>query len=265
MKTPLLIAVGVLLIALVPAACRLLIDERSPAVELDPARLAALESFDDADLTEVLERFVDAQGQVDYPGLLAGRGPLDRFVALLGAVGPELRPELFPDANSRLAYYLNAYNALVLFNVLESWPLESVDDSKLEFFILARFRVDGRWTNLYDLENRVVRPQFGEPRVHFALNCASRGCPRLPREPFSAERLEQQLARETDRFLHEERNVRVRGEELSLSELFDWFSEDFEPDPLTWIRAAAPDLELPAHGTLRFEPWDWSLNQQPPR
>jgi hypothetical protein len=106
----------------------------------------------------------------------------------------------------------------------------------------------------------VIRKGFREPRAHFALNCASAGCPRLPRAPFTGASLEQELAYETQRFLHEERNVARDGKDVILSALFGWYEEDFAPSPLAWIRERAPDLELPAAAPVRLRPWDWSLN-----
>jgi hypothetical protein len=223
---------------------------------------SSLNALDLEPWATVLNEHVDDGGRVDYAGLAKNRDALDRFVAALSVVGPASRPELFPTRDDRLAYYLNAYNALVLFNVLEHYPLDSVNDGKVGFFYLTRFRLDGDRTNLYDLENSLIRPEFKEPRVHFALNCASVGCPRLPRVPFRAEELEQQLAHEAHVFLHEVRNVSVEDGEVVLSEVFDWFEEDFARDPLAWIREQATDLDLPAEAKVRFRPWDWALNEQ---
>lgn len=234
---------------------------RSPA-RVDPAALVRLDRFPTADWARVLSEHVDEAGRVDYRRLRLRRAPLDRFVALLAAVGPRNRPELFPRNSDRLAYYLDAYNALVVFQVLERWPLASVRDDMLRFFYWTRFVVDGEEISLYELENELVRPRFRDPRVHFALNCASRGCPRLPRTPFSGSDLSARLEEETQRFLHEERNVRLQGDVVRLSEIFSWYAEDFPPTPLEWIRRHAPDLDLPARADVTYVPYDWRLNAQ---
>lgn len=233
-----------------------------PKTPLDESRLASIPAFDDSDWAAVLEKHVDEEGRVDYAGLRRERQRLERFVSLIGAVGPERRPELFPSREDRLAYWINAYNALVLFNVIERPSLRSVNDDKKSFFYFTRFPLDGREINLYDLENDVIRRGFGEPRVHFALNCASRGCPRLPREPFRAASFEAQLDRETTRFLHEPRNVALEGGEILLSEIFQWYREDFAPSPVRWIAQHAPDLALPLDARVRFRDWDWRLNDR---
>ena len=232
------------------------------AAALDTTQVQALEAFDYSDWTAVLESHVDDQGRVNYEALLAAREPLDRFVALVGAAGPKTRPELFPTPEHKLAYYVNAYNACTLFNVLHAWPLESVNDSSVTFFMLTKFKIDGEELSLYALENDVVRPRFKEPRAHFALNCASAGCPRLPNEPFLPESLEAQLARETERFLHEARNVSREGDAVVLSQIFEWYADDFSPSPLAWIASHAPDLGLSVDADVEHRPYDWSLNRQ---
>lgn len=256
---------GLGLIALIAALCMILAASScrtmsSPHELADDIRLA--ESFDHADLDFVLSTFVDEEGRVNYSALRNDRTTLDRYVAHLAATGPSTHPERFPSEADRLAYWLNAYNAFVLFQVVEREDLQSVGDSKFLFFWWTCFEVDGDELNLYDLENDVVRGQFDEPRIHFALNCASVGCPRLPREAFQPERLEAQLARETAFFLSESRNVEVEDGQVVLSEIFTWFAEDFENDPVAWIRSSAPDIELPTSSEVRYRPWDWSLNGQ---
>ena len=239
------------------------VSTREPRLALPPSEPALLAEFSYADWARVLEHRVDDQGLVDYEGLADARAELDRFVALVAGVGPRTRPDLFPAREDRLAYYLNAYNACVIAEVLERWPLASVQDVELDFFRLTRYRIDGELTNLADLESDVVREVFGEPRIHFALNCASLGCPRLPREPFLGPRLEEQLASATTRFLHEARKVERAPENvLVLSQIFEWYAEDFSPSPLAWLRAQAPDLDLPTTARVRFRPWDWRINAQ---
>jgi hypothetical protein len=252
-----------LLASLLLALTTSCVSTREPRQPLAPSEPALLTEFSYLDWGQVLERHVDDQGLVDYVGLAADRDSLDRFLARIAVVGPRTRADLFPTREDRLAYTINAYNACVIAEVLERWPLASVEDVKLDFFWLTRYPIDGEAISLYDLENDGIRAVFREPRVHFALNCASLGCPKLPREPFLGSRLEEQLARETARFLREERNVeRASGNVLVLSQIFEWYDEDFSPSPLAWLRAQAPDLDLPTTATVRFRPWDWRINAQ---
>lgn len=248
------------LLALLCAACGGVV---KPKVSLPAEKLAAMTAVDYSGWTQLLATHVDDKGEVDYPKLKANRTALDTFVAQIGAVGPKTRPELFKTREAKLAYYINAYNALTLFNVINRYPeIQSVVDSKLSFFLSTEFVLDGQEISLYALENDLIRPTFEEPRVHFALNCASAGCPVLPAQPFLPDTLEAQLAAETQAFLHEKRNVAVEGGKIVLSEIFKWYAEDFSPSPVAWIRAQAPDLSLPEKAEVTHRPYDWALNDQ---
>jgi hypothetical protein len=233
------------------------------SVKLDEARLQALTAFDDADWAATLATYVNDEGKVDYAALKQDRTRLDTFVALLAEVGPSTREDLFPRREDRLAYHLNAYNAFTMFNVLNRYPdIDTVYADKIDFFGLTFFRMDGGRTNLNDLEQKLIRPRYQEPRVHFALNCASASCPVLPNVPFDPDRLEAQLAAETEKFLHEPRNVKVTDDAVVLSQIFEWYAEDFAPTNLEWIRNQAPDLGIPQGAAVSYTPYDWSLNDQ---
>lgn len=195
-------------------------------------------------------RQVDEKGRVDYQAI--ARDSLNEFVAMVGKFGPTRTPELFPTEEHRLAYWINAYNAIVIHQVLERWPIESVGDAKASFFYWTRYVVDGKQRSLYSIENEIVRKRFKEPRVHFALNCASASCPRLPGEPFLPKTLDSQLARETTRFLAE--HVEVDGDTVYLSKIFEWYAEDFLPDPASWVGHAGK--------RVAYRAYDWSLNSR---
>jgi hypothetical protein len=232
-----------------------------PKTTIPEAELKALTAFDYSGWTTLLKTHVNDKGQVNYPALNADRAALDTFVAQIAAVGPKTRPELFKTDADKLAYYINAYNALTMFNVINRYPeIKSVYDSAANFFVLTEFLVDGEPIDLRALENDVVRKQFDEPRIHFALNCASVGCPQLPPDPFLPATLDAQLKRETDKFLRETRNVEFKDGKVVLSEIFKWYAEDFKPSPLAWIRAMAPDLNLPEKADISHRAYDWALN-----
>ncbi|MGK0359604.1 MAG: hypothetical protein ACI9U2_001906 [Bradymonadia bacterium] len=233
-----------------------------PEITIPVATLDAMTEFDYALWSEVLKTHVNTQGEVDYPTLLQNRAPLEKFVSQLAVMGPKTRPELFKTEQDKLAYYINAYNALTMFNVLNRYPdIKSVTDAKVSFFVLTEFELDGDEVDLRALENDIVRVEFTEPRIHFALNCASVGCPRLPNEPFLPATLEAQLEREAQQFLHEKRNVKWEGSTVWLSEIFNWYSTDFKPTPIDWIRAKAkPNLDLPAKAAVKHQAYDWRLN-----
>ncbi len=215
----------------------------------------------------VLEKYVDDQGRINFAGVAKDRTDLDRFVAYVYDVGPNNQPQRFPTPEHVLAFHINAYNALAMHKVIESdIPQTLAGLKKIGFFYLGKVQVGGEPISLYDYENKVIRA-LNEPRIHVALNCMSIGCPRLPREPFLPEKLDQQLDREARLFYNEVRNVEVNASRrvLRLSEILDFYTADF--------LAKAPSLAVyvnryrlspvPENYTVEFIAYDWTINRQP--
>jgi len=247
----------------------------SVALAVEPA------TFSHEDWGRVLARFVDDRGLVDYRGLAAAREPLDRYVAAVERTSPETDEAAFPSRDHELAYYINAYNALVFHGVLSRGPeKDSVWTGGLidgqAFFVSMNVTVGGDETNLRRLENKVIRERYADPRIHAALNCASLGCPRLPREVFAAQTLDAQLDAAMKDFVADPRNVRAIDSErvVELSKIFDWFGSDFvdyetargnaSPDVIDYVnRYRGADARIPDGYTARFLPYDKRINKQP--
>ncbi len=239
----------------------------------------------------VLQRVVDDAGRVDYRALQEDPSDLEQYYQAVATYSPDSHPEMFPDRDSRLCYWINAYNAAVLKTVLSYYPIASVSEvqpiwylgflpENSGFFLLQEPVFGGRSLPLYDLEHSVIRKRFGEPRIHFALNCASRGCPRLPRQAFRPKTLQEDLGRETRKFFAEERNLRIDHEarKIYLSALLEWYAGDFLVkttfmpelhDPfLAYLWVTLPDRrgdfeqQLADGYAIEFMPYDWRLNDQ---
>ena len=215
----------------------------------------------------VLEKFVDEQGRVDFARASRDRADLDRFVAHVYDVGPNNEPRLFPAREHVLAFHLNAYNALAMYNVIQTGiPTTLAGLKKVEFFYLRKVRIGGQVISLYDYENKIIRP-LGDARVHAALNCMSVSCPRLPREPFLPELLDAQLNREAMRFFNETRNVAVDHvtRTVRVSEILKFYRSDFlaeAPSLLAYVNRYRR-TQVPEHYKIEFIPYDWTINRQP--
>ena len=213
-----------------------------------------------ASYARVLDRYVGADGTVDFRVLAQDRRDLDRYVAFVAdtpwtafAPGPEL-----------LAHHINSYNALSIYNVIESGiPTTHAGFNKVQFFVLRKFTIGGQTLSLQSYENDVIRA-LGEPRVHFALNCSAVSCPILPRIPFAADALDTELERETRAFFARGENYRVDDmtREVWLSELLRWYEVDFVPGPAASLQAYASRYAprpAPTGYTTRFVPYDWTV------
>ena len=250
--------------------------------------------FSNESLDRVLQQYVNKRGFVDYNALQTNPDDLEDYYYLITVYSPDSPPDLFPTENHKLAYWINAYNAAAMKTVLTYYPVDSVLDvkqpgiffflsNKSGFFFFQRLTFGGKTTSLYYLENSVIRKRFGEPRIHFAVNCASVGCPRLPRQAFSGDSLDQQLDFETRLFLTEDRNFSIDHDEkiIYLSSIFKWYEKDFtswyskkypegEASLLSYIELylkpdKAEELTTVSDSyTVSFIPYDWKLNDQNP-
>lgn len=236
-----------------------------PTVESVPESVSAWETL----WTQVLRRNVDEAGRVDFESLVLDHTDLDRVVAFIAATDPDQQPDKFPTHASRLAYYINSYNALAMYGVVDAGYHDSLGGfRKYAFFYLRKFSIGGRWISLYDFENNVIRP-IGEEKVHFALNCMVVGCPRLPRAAFSADELQRQLDIAARAFIAEERNVRVDpvNRKLWLSAIFEFYTEDFlahAPSLIAYVNEFRSE-KLRTDFDVRFIPYNWTVNRQPKR
>ena len=235
------------------------------------AHAAPLSSAEARDLwSHVVTRFVDEQGRTNFDALAADRSELDEFVAYVERVSPATAPELFPRRADVLAYHLNAYNALAMRGIIDEGVTDGFNSflKRQLFFRWRKVTVGGRSMSLSAYENEVIRP-LGEPRVHFALNCMVRSCPRLPQKAFSADELEAQLEAAAREFFNDARNVRVdaAARVVWLSALLDFYTEDFAPDGtreslIAYVNRYR-DEPIDAKLAVKFIPYDWTLNRQP--
>lgn len=228
-----------------------------------------------AALTRVLRRHVDAQGRVDYARLArrdAGLTPYLRWLATTNPAGW--------GRDARLAFWINAYNALTLHLVAEHEPVENIwaitpgpaapKDENSPFKLEVGVVADTART-LDEIEHRIIRERFDEPRIHFALVCAAASCPQLRREAYTGPALDAQLDAQARAFLHDDTKNRIPAgpDSVALSRILKWYGEDFGPTPAALQRALAPYFDDPIRTRLRqadydvgFLPYDWALNDQ---
>ena len=213
----------------------------------------------------VLQRHVNDRGEVDFAALRddkssSGLRALEAYVQAIGATPLDAAPT--PQGN--LAHMINAYNALSMYNVIASGiPATHAGWAKVKFFILRKFEIGGAAMSLYAFENDIIR-KLNEPRVHFALNCSAVSCPVLPRTPFSADRLDEELERETRAFFARPENLRIEHGQRTVyfNEIFRFYTEDFTPAHAASLIAYAQRytaLVIPPDYQVTFTPYDWTV------
>jgi hypothetical protein len=174
-------------------------------------------------------RHVKPDGDVDFSAMGRERQELDAFVRSLATFSPRSRPDLFPKPEDALAYWLNAYHALVLQAVVDEYPyLESVEAPWLGRFFWGRsWPVGGQRLTLWALEHRILHKEFADPRIHLALFRGTRGGPLLDGAPFEPAFIDSQLNDAARRFIGDRRHVRLEGTTVHLARVFETRRADF--------------------------------------
>ena len=216
-----------------------------------------------------LSRGPDGIARVAYGRVTqADRASLQAYLAALQATDVDrfARP-------AQLAFWINLYNALTVETVLAHYPVATIRDIRISPGLFAAgpwgkklARVAGEALSLDDIEHRILRPIWRDPRIHYAVNCASLGCPDLATEPFEPARIDAQLDAAAAAFVNHPRGVSFDGARLRVSSIYDWFRYDFGGDAGGVIahlaRHAAPELRARLAGTARISGYfyDWALN-----
>ncbi|MBX3025093.1 DUF547 domain-containing protein [bacterium] len=230
--------------------------------------------FDWQPWTALLREVVAPDGKVDYDRLRERRDRLDAVVAALGDASPASDPARFPRDEDRLAYWLNAYNAFTLDAILAEYPITSVWKTRDgQFFQRRRHRAGGRAVSLDDVEHEILRGEFREPRIHFAINCGSNGCPALRPAAYVGDGLQATLRQATEQFLASEWNCRIdhAARRIFVSRIFKMYAEDFAGAAATTrdyrlgvLRFVAEHTGEPLQRLAQYEvvynTYDWGLN-----
>lgn len=233
------------------AVCWLLTSAAAPAAP--PSLPAATSAF--------LAKFVDTEGNVNYAAIK--RNPLE-LKGLLRRV--ETFDAAAAKVSDREAFYLNAYNLLVIGEVVARYPLESVQKVP-GFFDKNLVSVAGEKLTLNDLEARKLRQPYADPRVHFALVCGAKGCPRLSRAAYVGNQLDAQLTIQARKVLQDPAFIRVDAgaRKVQLSQIFKWYEADFKASGKTgvpYVNQFREAKQIPPAYAVDYYAYDWALNSQ---
>ncbi len=216
---------------------------------------------------QTLEHHVK-DGVVNYQTLASDQN----FYAFLHDL-KHIAPQQLPTPNHRLAFWINAYNAFAIQGILDGFS-PSTFTGRYTYFIAQEYIVGDEVLNLYDLERKILIPAFQEPRIHFAIVCASQSCPKLQSWVYSHENIDQHLTLSAKQFINDpSRNRFDQQRKIAyLSQIFEWFEEDFTNHSgslLHYIaqfvtdQTLAEDLRNTTY-TIKFLEYDWTLNGIPP-
>ncbi len=213
---------------------------------------------------ELLSKHVAADGKVSYKGFQTELLDLDQYLNLLS----ENAPGSNWSEQQKLAYWINAYNAFTVKLILEHYPITSIKNITKGNLLtnspwdLKFFKIGGVDFDLGTIEHEILRKQFKEPRIHFAINCASFSCPRLLNEAYTAEAVDQQLEDQTRFFINNEDKNLISAASSRVSKIFSWFASDFnmgEDNVKNLISRYHASFN--PENKLEYLEYDWSLNE----
>lgn len=168
--------------------------------------------------------------------------------------------------NEQYAYWVNLYNAVTVDLILDDYPVKSI--TKLGgLFSFGPWgdqavNVTGKDLTLNDIEHRILRPIWNDPRTHYAVNCASLGCPNLQVKAFTSDNTEQLLEKAAKEFINSDKGALISGDSIQLSSIYDWFSDDFgsKQELVQHLAKYRPELST-LNGKFSYE-YDWDLNEK---
>ena len=216
--------------------------------------------------TQLLQKHVRSSGLVDYKGFVADQDKLRAYTEILSNNPPAAS---WSDED-QIAYWINAYNAFTVKLIVDNYPVKSIKDLNPSLSIPTVrsiwtkewFQIGGEDFSLDRIEHKILRKDFEEPRIHFAVNCASISCPNLRAEAYEGEILDTQLTEQTRLFLADNSRNKISEHSVVVSKIFSWFGGDFKKgQSLIDFLNKYTSTTIDKDAKVRFMSYDWNLNE----
>ena len=216
---------------------------------------------------QLVKAHVKPDGMVNYQGFIKDKAKLEQYTKLLSENAPDRKTW---SKNQQLAYWINAYNAFTVKLIVDNYPVESIRDlgPKLKIPLIKDvwhykfFQIGGVDTSLDEIEHSILRKEFDEPRIHFAVNCASVSCPPLLNEAFSAEKIESQLTKVATTFINDPTRNKISSDKAEISSIFSWFKGDFTKNgSLIDFLNLYSKVKIKPSAEISNLDYDWNLNE----
>ena len=234
---------------------------KGDTVNLSDLNIGQRPTMNHDDWDSLLKKHVSKSGKVNYQGFIKDRVDLQNYLNDLSGHPPG---ENWLE-NEKLAYWINAYNAFTVKLIVDNYPLKSIREISdglpmiNSTWDIKFFKINNVDFDLNTIEHEVLRKQFNEPRIHFAINCASVSCPKLRNEAYFSNSLNTQLEEQAFGFINSDKNI-INEQETKLSKIFDWFRSDFvkEVELEDYLKKYKPLLKK--ENKVEYLEYDWSLN-----
>ena len=200
-----------------------------------------------------LKKYV-SDNKVDYNAIKKNSSELDEILKIIADY------ELTKDENTNKAFLVNAYNLLVIKGISTKFPVKSPLDIT-GFFDKSMYTIVGKKVTLNDIENKMLRAKYNDARLHFALVCGANGCPPLMSEAYVPKTLEAKLDQQASKALNNPNFIKVYGDKIQLSQIFEWYKVDFKNKEIEFINSFREN-KLNPKSKFSYYPYDWSLNKK---
>ena len=211
--------------------------------------------FDHSGFDALLQKNVSPQGKVNYKAFKKDRTVLRMYLFALG----KYTPNKMWSKQEKLAYWINAYNAMTIDLIIRNQPLNSIKDID-DPWKQSLWKLGGLMYSLDKIEHQILR-KMGDPRIHFAINCASYSCPTLLNEAYTAAKIEGQLKSAARRFINDTQRNTITSKAITISKIFKWFSRDFKKKQtlIDFLNTYA-DSTINKNATINYMDYNWQLN-----
>lgn len=216
---------------------------------------------------QLLKAHVSPTGIVDYKGFVKDKAKLDAYLKTISENAPDRNTW---SKNDQLAYWINAYNAFTVKLIVDNYPVKSIRDlgPALKIPLIKDvwhykfFKIGGQESSLDEIEHSILRKEFEEPRIHFAINCASVSCPPLLNEAFVASKIDAQLDKVAKTFVNDKSRNKISANAVEISSIFSWFKGDFTKNGsiIDFLNKYSA-VKINANAKVSHLDYNWNLNE----
>lgn len=216
---------------------------------------------------QLVRAHVKPDGSVNYKGFIQDKSKLEQYLKLISDNAPDRKTW---SKDEQMAYWINAYNAFTVKLIVDNYPVKSIRDlgPTLKIPLIKDvwhykfFKIGGEESSLDEIEHSILRKEFDEPRIHFAINCASVSCPPLLNEAFVAEKLEAQLTKVATTFINDPTRNKITADQAQVSSIFSWFKGDFtKKGTLIDFLNLYSKIKIKATAKISHLDYNWNLNE----
>jgi len=215
-----------------------------------------IKEFNHSAWNNLLQKHVSAQGNVNYKGFITES---ENFEAYLNSLSKN-KPTNNWSKEDKLAYWINAYNAFTIKLIINKYPIKSIKDISSPWDI-SFIKLGSKTYTLNDIEHKILR-KMNEPRIHFAIVCASVSCPKLQNTAFGSSKIEEQLSNATKEFLADPIRNNLSQNSIKISKIFKWFASDFKQNgTLIDFLNKYYEITISQNAKKSYKDYDWNLNE----